>query len=396
LPAWATGTRPDADKRIPSSAGVSLRIIVSGLRDLQRIDWAFDGSVVRDLTHNLHPWPAKFIPEIPAGAIRALSKPGDLVLDPFGGCGTTALEAIRCGRRACSTDINPLAVQIAQAKCFAPTPTEVVEIKRWSKALRTVTPTPELLDAAPAIPNREYWFSTESVGELAYLLREIRKLGLARDFLEVVFAAIIVPISRQESETRYRRVERESSAADVLARFRRRLAASLEMAADLHRVLDRQPREARIECADARALGPVADQSVDLAVFSPPYPNAFDYHLYHRFRLFWLGHDPRPLKHQEIGAHLRYEGPAEWARDMHGVLGEIRRVLKPRAHALIVVGNGLAKGKLIPSPDILCDIAGEHRLKLRWRTVRSIAASRRSFNLSDSRLRTEQILVFAR
>jgi hypothetical protein len=369
---------------------------VSGLRDLQRIDWAFDGSLVRDLTHNLHPWPAKFIPEIPAGAIRTLSKPGDLILDPFGGCGTTALEAIRWGRRVCSTDINPLAVQITQAKCFAPTSAEITEIKRWAKTLRAVAPTPELLDAAPAIPNREYWFSTESVAELAYLLRKIRRLGLARDFLEVVLAAIIVPISRQESETRYRRVEREFSAADVLARFRRRLVTSLDMAADLHQVLDCQSREARIECADARALKPVTDESVDLAVFSPPYPNAFDYHLYHRFRLFWLGHDPRPLKHKEIGAHLRYEGPAEWARDMHGVLGEIQRVLKPRAHALVVVGNGLAKGKPILSPDILCGLAEEHGLELRWRTVRPVAASRRSFNLSDSGLRGEQILVFAK
>ncbi|HEV3320952.1 MAG TPA: DNA methyltransferase [Solirubrobacteraceae bacterium] len=363
---------------------------------LQEIDWAFESSVVRDLTHNLHPWPAKFIPAIPAAAIKALSKPNDLVLDPFGGCGTTAVEAIRRGRRARSTDVNPLAVQITKAKCFAPTPPESAEILAWAATLRVVAPTQRLLDAAPAIPKREYWFSKASIAELAYLLQQIRKLGVAQDFLEVVFAAIIVQVSRQESETRYRRIEREVSAAEVLARFRKRLATSLAMAEDLGRALKGVSRQALIECADARALDTVPDDTVDLAVFSPPYPNAFDYHLYHRFRLFWLGHDPRPLKHLEIGAHLRYEGAAEWAHDMGQVFGEIQRVLRPGAHALAVVGDGLARGKIIHSPDILCTLANDHGLELRWRTTRPVVASRRSFNLSDSRLRTEQILVFAK
>ena len=35
--------------------------------------------------------------------------------------------------------------------------------------------------------------------------------------------------------------------------------------------------------------------SVDFIVTSPPYPNAFDYHLYHRFRIFWLDGDPREM-----------------------------------------------------------------------------------------------------
>jgi SAM-dependent methyltransferase len=364
--------------------------------DLQAIDWAFEDSLVRDLTHNLHPWPAKFIPAIPAAAIRVLSQPGDLVLDPFGGCGTTALEAIRHDRRACSTDINQLAVQIAKAKCFAPNSSEATEIGRWARALRVVGPTAELLESAPAIPNREYWFSPAATAQLAYLLREIRTLGVARDFLEVVFAAIVTPVSRQESETRYRRVERETSAVEVLARFRRRLAVSLEMAQDLEEVLAERPRRARIEHADARALEPVDENSVDLAVCSPPYPNAFDYHLYHRFRLFWLGHDPRPLKHLEIGAHLRYEGAEEWAHDMGRALAEIGRVLKPSAHALIVVGDGVARGELIDSPGILCEQAESVGLELSWQTTRAVALSRRSFNLADSGLRTEKILVFTK
>ncbi|MDI5973710.1 DNA methyltransferase [Streptomyces sp. SL13] len=44
--------------------------------------------------------PAKMLPGIAAHAIRAYTRPGDLVLDPMCGIGTTLVEAIRLGRNA--------------------------------------------------------------------------------------------------------------------------------------------------------------------------------------------------------------------------------------------------------------------------------------------------------
>jgi len=50
-----------------------------------------------------------------ADYIKNYSKPGDLVLDPFGGSGVTAIEAMMNNRRAISIDLNPMAVFIVQA-----------------------------------------------------------------------------------------------------------------------------------------------------------------------------------------------------------------------------------------------------------------------------------------
>jgi 16S rRNA G966 N2-methylase RsmD len=50
-----------------------------------------------------------------AAYIKNFSQPGDLVLDPFGGSGVTAIEALMHGRRAIHIDINPLSVFIAQS-----------------------------------------------------------------------------------------------------------------------------------------------------------------------------------------------------------------------------------------------------------------------------------------
>src|SRR5207237_4998182 len=54
----------------------------------------------------------------PANVVRAYverySRVGDVVLDPFGGTGVTAIEAFLLGRRAIHNDLNPFANFIAQ------------------------------------------------------------------------------------------------------------------------------------------------------------------------------------------------------------------------------------------------------------------------------------------
>src|SRR5438094_213467 len=83
-------------------------------RVLSSIDWAFTHDRTQFLTHDIHPYPAKFIPQIPGHLISLLSARGERVLDPFGGSGTTALEAIRLGRTAISIDANPIATLIGK------------------------------------------------------------------------------------------------------------------------------------------------------------------------------------------------------------------------------------------------------------------------------------------
>ncbi|MBN2150617.1 MAG: hypothetical protein JW839_04125 [Candidatus Lokiarchaeota archaeon] len=51
---------------------------------------------------------------IVAAYIENYSRPGEVVLDPFGGSGVTLNEALRLGRRAISFDVNPLATFISR------------------------------------------------------------------------------------------------------------------------------------------------------------------------------------------------------------------------------------------------------------------------------------------
>jgi HD superfamily phosphohydrolase len=65
---------------------------------------------------SLHSYPATFVHAIPASLITALGLKGETILDPFGGSGQTAMEAIKLGCKAISSDSNKIASLISRVK----------------------------------------------------------------------------------------------------------------------------------------------------------------------------------------------------------------------------------------------------------------------------------------
>jgi len=59
--------------------------------------------------------------------IRHYSKEGEIVLDPFGGSGVTAMEAIKAGRKAVSIDLNPMSAFIIENTLSQVNPQEIEE-----------------------------------------------------------------------------------------------------------------------------------------------------------------------------------------------------------------------------------------------------------------------------
>ncbi len=48
--------------------------------------------------------------------VRLFSNPGDLILDPFAGSGTTGVAALRLGRRFLGWEMNPEYVEVARKR----------------------------------------------------------------------------------------------------------------------------------------------------------------------------------------------------------------------------------------------------------------------------------------
>jgi hypothetical protein len=326
---------------------------------LKGLDWGFTDDDTRFLGHDLHPYPAKFIPQLPGTFISLLSSRGELVFDPFGGSGTTALEAIRLGRRAVSIDANPVAALIGRVKTARVSADVTAELHLLHGALRALLESlpqdaTELVLAygehAPVIANREKWFADSSFGELAHIRYRISKLEseTGRDIATLALSRTVLSASFQDSETRYKSVPRQVPVGETTKRYVKEFEAVMKSVA--RNAAATRYGVSKFLTGDVRHLASadVADGSVDLVVTSPPYGNATDYHLYHRFRLLWLGHDPIALGKVEIGSHLKHQressGFASYFKDMTAALAGVSRVLKNGRYAAMVIGDSVYEG----------------------------------------------------
>src|SRR5258708_22287861 len=71
---------------------------------------------VSGYTHTFYRYPARFSPLFARAAIERLTRPGDVVLDPFVGGGTSMVEAQALGRRGVGSDVSSLAVFLTTTK----------------------------------------------------------------------------------------------------------------------------------------------------------------------------------------------------------------------------------------------------------------------------------------
>lgn len=94
-----------------------------------------DASPVRGLTHNFYRYPARFSGSFARAAIEAFSRPGDVIMDPHVGGGTTLVEALALGRSAVGVDISELAEFVATVKTTVYTDRQLATLQSWAERL---------------------------------------------------------------------------------------------------------------------------------------------------------------------------------------------------------------------------------------------------------------------
>ena len=153
--------------------------------------------------HGLHSFPAKYPPQLPARFISIISEPGDLILDPMVGSGTTLLEAGLHGRRFLGFDIDPLSVIISKAKTTYIHPVTIAEIsdRIIIEATRRLSFGTE--DLAKYFNSRydektkqfiKYWFSENNILELValYQLIDVIDDENIRTLFQSLFSSVII------------------------------------------------------------------------------------------------------------------------------------------------------------------------------------------------------------
>lgn len=304
--------------------------------------------------HSLHELSYRgcFKAELPRFFIERLTEPGDHVLDPFMGRGTTLLEAALLGRVPIGNDINPLSRILLGPRLEPPDASEVDArlAELWG----------EIADArrepAPDEPDLSVFYERTTLAEIRALRDYFIARGDACDRIDRwvrmvasnrltghspgFFSVRTMPPNQAVSiETQRRLNER----ADVTPERRDVRALISRKTSSLLRDLDRAQRSRLESVASQRILSTglsdrldeIPDASIQCTVTSPPFLDVVDYAKDNWLRCWFNGVDT-----SQVASQIRsYRKLEDWSAFIAGTMAELYRVTRPGGWVVFEVGE---------------------------------------------------------
>ena len=232
--------------------------------------------------------------------------------------------------------------------------------------------------------NINHWFQDNVIHELAIIREYISNLDdeSLKNYLNMAFSALIVSVSNQESDTRFAAKNKNIEPFKVISELTRRLENMNERMTDFFQKASNA--SVKVYQSDSQKLTFLKDNSVDHIVTSPPYANTYDYYLYHKFRIQWLGYDVKEVQDNEIGSRDKHSSKREeistFSESISNCLKEMSRVLKPNKLAVIVIGDSVIRGKLICASKLIKKIAPLNNFEVIREISYNLKQNSRMFN----------------
>ena len=260
-----------------------------------------------------------FAPELILRAVRESSVHVKRVLDPFGGSGTTALACQFLGVHPTTVEVNPFLADLIRAKLAL---YDVGQLRDDAdKVLTTMRAYPS--DALPDGFLPPTFVEPGSGGRWLFsaeLFTAFRSIQLAiaevddsdnRRLFRVLLGGLLVDVSNVRVSGKGRRYRanwqlRETPSFLLFELFEESLRSAM---VDIGEHGCRAETKAEVVEGDSRsALSNIAP--VDLVVFSPPYPNSFDYTDVYNVELWMLGYlqswdDNKTLRESTLSSHVQ-------------------------------------------------------------------------------------------
>lgn len=292
--------------------------------------------------------------------IQRYSRVNDLVLDPFSGRGTTALQAKVEGRRAVCNDLSPLAYVLSSAKT-APPSWEGVNLYVDELERRFLVRDWADLDVSPDI---RMLYHHNTLSQLVFiksfaLSAPLTKWNSNQAMVAGALAGIMHGGWRRDGSSQYLSISMPNTFSmspsyvqkyisenglqkldqDVFARLREKLARLY-----LDEVLGEPGASYHEDAASLLSSAKLAPQSVDLVVTSPPYLQVVNYAQSNWIRLWLLGVDEVGRQQGEgrrrLDAVLDHRHTFDSYCDfMLRTIRGIERVLQPNGVAVLVIGD---------------------------------------------------------
>uniref|UniRef100_A0A7V3ZXM9 site-specific DNA-methyltransferase (cytosine-N(4)-specific) n=1 Tax=candidate division WOR-3 bacterium TaxID=2052148 RepID=A0A7V3ZXM9_UNCW3 len=316
-------------------------------------------SVNQYLTHWIYPYKGKFHPQMIRALLNIIGvRENDIVLDPFIGSGTTAIEAQLLGINCIGIDVSPLCVLQSRVK------TESVDVIDEILAVKNNI----MAKIKPNLFNQE---SDPFLTVIDFINDE-----RVKNFYKMAYLVAVSDNARRKRElyqSFYKNLEL--------------MITSVEMVRDIAKELNLKLGRVEIKMGDARKL-PLEDESVDGIITSPPYSIALDYVANDAHALKVLGYELPKIREEFIG--VRGKGPERidlYNQDMMESYREMYRVLKPKKFAAIVIGNATYGGEEVKTVEFTIS----HCEKLGFKLVKNI--DKIIFGLYNI-MQKENVLIF--
>lgn len=295
---------------------------------------------------------ACFKPQLPRFFIERLTKPGDIVFDPFMGRGTTLLEAALLGRVPSGCDANPLCRKLIAPRLNPPTIFEVQErlaeinfdaVGKMPKDLLAFYH-PQTLQQICAFRSyllgREKSHLLDAIDEWIQMVALNRLTGHSPGFFSVYTMPPNQAVSI-ESQLRINKRLRQKpefrSVSELIFWKTKSLIGNLSEAE--RKTLCGSGADAEILVRSCERLPEISDDSIDLVVTSPPFLNVVDYASDNWLRNWFVGLDENTA---QLVIHKRL---ADWEASMGRVLLELHRILRPGGWIAFEVGE-IQRGKI--------------------------------------------------
>ena len=248
--------------------------------------------------------------------VTRLTKPGDLVADPFSGRGTTAFQSVLLGRAALAMDVNPVAYVLSRAKTNSPPAkaalTRLQQLENFYDAAKLCGDlAPAAVDGYLAGASTEFFqlvFARSTLEQLLFLREQLRPLESDVDCM--IAALTLGALHGEITSARYlsNQMPRTISTKPAYSvRYWQRHELTVPPERDTFQVLrialqfryatGRPRRKATVLLGDMRELPHRTRQGrVKLIVTSPPYLDTTSFEEDQWLRLWFLGGPTQPTK----------------------------------------------------------------------------------------------------
>jgi len=261
-----------------------------------------------------------FSPQFVIDSIKKTPIKVNNILDPFGGSGTTALTAQMLGLNPTTIEVNPFIGDLIQSKLQA-YDLDLL-INDWMLVVRTIdsfTPNiDELYSSGPStlfrrIGTERWLYETEVIYRISQFRAAIDSLSNEKNkcLLKVLLGSVLIPLSNVVISGKGRRYRKNWQSRVVTCKDVDRL---LELKVndaifDISKYSGRKISEFQLLRGDSRTKLKEVEHS-DLVLFSPPYPNTFDYTDIYNIELWVLGylnsqHENKALRQSTFRSHVQ-------------------------------------------------------------------------------------------